>query len=334
MGRMNFVRLVASLALAAALVGCDGDSDGFVLPDSGPLMDAGAPDAGPEPVDCFDGRRNGDETDRDCGGSCPACMNGDMCVEGTDCRGGSCIDGTCADPSCTDGVRNADESDVDCGGPDCDPCRADDRCSDDEDCESMRCRGNVCTEPSCTDSITNGFETDEDCGGPDCPRCADGLMCAVDQDCEGNFCRPDMTCAPEFFMDGFEAGSFGTGWTTFAPAWTVSMTSPIAGTFSAQSAPIGNNQSSSLTLTVNCTAAGSINFQYRVSSKACCDGLRFSIDGSQLGDYRGTMSSTIMFPLTAGSHTLLWTYRKDVSGAAGTDNAFIDEVSTPNCTVM
>ncbi len=46
---------------------------------------------------CFDGIKNGDETEIDCGGDCTACS------------------------TCTDGIQNGTETGIDCGG-DCNPC--------------------------------------------------------------------------------------------------------------------------------------------------------------------------------------------------------------------
>ncbi len=52
---------------------------------------------------CNDSMLDGDETDQDCGGSCPACANGRACHQGSDCFSGSCNAGTCGpgiDVSC------------------------------------------------------------------------------------------------------------------------------------------------------------------------------------------------------------------------------------------
>ncbi len=75
---------------------------------------------GTEPT-CNDGIKNGDETDVDCGGSCPACVTEPTCNDGimngdetdVDC-GGSCP--ACPEPTCDDGIMNGDEKGVDCGG--------------------------------------------------------------------------------------------------------------------------------------------------------------------------------------------------------------------------
>ena len=99
-------------------------------------------------TDCSDDLMNGDETDVDCGGSCPPCgtcndgvMNG--AEMGVDCGGPDCV--PC--PTCYDGIMNGDELGIDCGSPECPPCE--------------------CIE----DGIMNGSETGIDCGGPACPPC-------------------------------------------------------------------------------------------------------------------------------------------------------------------
>lgn len=71
---------------------------------------------------CTDGKKNGKETDIDCGGStCPACGDGKTCKNSTDCSSGVCSFGHCQIPSCIDGVKNENETGVDCGGS-CKPC--------------------------------------------------------------------------------------------------------------------------------------------------------------------------------------------------------------------
>ncbi len=48
---------------------------------------------------CTDGRRDGDETDVDCGGSCTQdCGRGKACLANADCATGNCVAGTCAGP--------------------------------------------------------------------------------------------------------------------------------------------------------------------------------------------------------------------------------------------
>ncbi|MCK4491510.1 MAG: hypothetical protein KAU03_02725, partial [Candidatus Altiarchaeales archaeon] len=66
---------------------------------------------------CSDGVRNQDETDVDCGGSCPPCGDGGNCSVDGDCVGGWCYNGTCRTSTCSDGIWGPGEEGVDCGGP-------------------------------------------------------------------------------------------------------------------------------------------------------------------------------------------------------------------------
>lgn len=77
--------------------GSDAGTDGGTPP---PPVDAGN-DTAPTPT-CTDQTRNGNETDVDCGGSCPKCGTGAMCGVPADCTSGLCPSGLCVEPSsCT-----------------------------------------------------------------------------------------------------------------------------------------------------------------------------------------------------------------------------------------
>ncbi|MDI1483685.1 MopE-related protein [Polyangium sp. y55x31] len=95
---------------------CDTDADcssGFCNPST---MLCAAPD-------CSDTFANGDETDIDCGGTCPtACDPGENCIMPLDCTSKVCTNNTCAAPTCTDGVMNGDETGIDCGNLTCGSC--------------------------------------------------------------------------------------------------------------------------------------------------------------------------------------------------------------------
>ena len=70
---------------------------------------------------CSDGVKDGDETDKDCGGAtCGACVDGKMCKLARDCSDKVCANGLCAAPTCSDGVQNGTETGIDCGGTVCD----------------------------------------------------------------------------------------------------------------------------------------------------------------------------------------------------------------------
>ncbi|MBQ9394137.1 MAG: lamin tail domain-containing protein [Proteobacteria bacterium] len=135
---------------------------------------------------CSDTKKNGDETDVDCGGSCDKCANKKHCSKNSDCLSDNCDNGICKAvvALCADGIRSGDESDVDCGGSSCELCADGKTCNADDDCASNMCDG-VCI--SCTDGISNGTESDVDCGGS-CGKCADGKTCNSKDDCASGFC--------------------------------------------------------------------------------------------------------------------------------------------------
>lgn len=135
------------------------------------------------PATCVDDVENGDETDLDCGGSCPGCATGDSCLVGGDCAEGVCnAELLCAAPSCDDDVANGSETDVDCGGM-CPKCADDKSCNTATDCTSGVCFGGVCQKPECDDNVLNGTETAIDCGGATCGGCGPGQDCKGSTDC-------------------------------------------------------------------------------------------------------------------------------------------------------
>lgn len=115
----------------------------------------------PVPPSATDGKKDGTETDVDCGGdAAPKCDDTKTCSAATDCTSGVC-NTTCQTPTATDKVQNGDETDVDCGGtttaaPACDTGL---KCKVHADCKSDGCddTGKCALERSCTQ--TNGGTT-------------------------------------------------------------------------------------------------------------------------------------------------------------------------------
>lgn len=85
---------------------------------------------------CTDGILDGDETAKDCGGSCLPCAVGQPCLVQSDCAPGYCKTGVCAPPSCLDALKDGNETDVDCGGPMCPKCAAGKTCLAPGDCQT------------------------------------------------------------------------------------------------------------------------------------------------------------------------------------------------------
>ncbi|HQY61515.1 MAG: hypothetical protein IPF92_13285 [Myxococcales bacterium] len=164
-----------------------------------------------DPPTCTDGRKNGDESDLDCGGSCAAgggstCATGKACTNGDDCQSGQCEAKVCAPVLCKNGRLDPGESDVDCGQA-CGPCANGKKCQAASDCTSLSCDATVCGIPDCTNGVQDGRETGNDCGGPctDTPRpaeckntckaCEVGSACTLPRDCASRRCI-NNTCAP------------------------------------------------------------------------------------------------------------------------------------------
>jgi hypothetical protein len=132
--------------------------------------------------------------------------------------------------------------------------------------------------------------------------------------------------------EGFETGNLTyLPWITSGNGlWSAKTTTKHGGTYAAE-APVSivDNQSASLEVTQNC-AAGNITFWYSVSSEANWDYLKFYVDGVQKGQWSGTVSwAQASYAVTAGSHTFKWVYSKDGSVSAGSDTAWIDDISIP-----
>jgi len=156
------------------------------------------------PPTCSDGQKNDDETDIDCGGSCPACAVNQHCASNGDCTTLVC-NAVCQPANCSDGVRNGSETGVDCGGS-CTGCATGAACSVGSDCSSGSCGKGTCLSASCSDGVKNGDETDIDCGGS-CAPCTTNQGCAQAADCNSLSCAANKRCAAASCTDGIRNGS-------------------------------------------------------------------------------------------------------------------------------
>lgn len=143
---------------------------------------------------CKDGVKNGDETDKDCGGSCGGCPVGGLCQGNGDClapASAHCLNGKCAAAICGDLLTNGNETDKDCGGSCPADCAVGAKCAINADCalpESGHCSGTTCAAATCTDGVLNGNETGKDCGGSCAADCPLGDGCVGDADCVSGAC--------------------------------------------------------------------------------------------------------------------------------------------------
>jgi len=122
--------------------------------------------------------------------------------------------------------------------------------------------------------------------------------------------------------------------TSSGSAWATSNAQAHTGTYSARSAAIGNNSSTTIQLTRTLSAAGSISYWLFQSSNSTGTGDKttFYIDGVAKSSVTGLVNAWVQysFPVTSGSHTFTWTYSKDGSLTSGFDAGFIDDVAVSN----
>lgn len=133
-------------------------------------------------------------------------------------------------------------------------------------------------------------------------------------------------------IEGFESGDFSVwDWSSSGAApWTI-VSSPVhEGAFAAKAGAITHSQTSTMTLDLHVTEAGTIGFTCKVSSESNYDYLRFYIDGSLQDEWDGEIDWTsVSYSVTPGAHSFSWSYVKDGSVNTGSDTAWIDSIILP-----
>ncbi len=135
---------------------------------------------------CSDGILNQDESDVDCGGSCPPCEVGQSCIDPLDCTTMACADGSCVVPSCV--------TDDDCTALDADcvvgVCGADYVCATEASNEGGPCDdGDACTVGSTCGSGACGGGSPVDCS-------------SLTDDCNVGVCDPVQGCVAQAANEG------------------------------------------------------------------------------------------------------------------------------------
>jgi len=147
-----------------------------------------------------------------------------------------------------------------------------------------------------------------------------GLWRFTTQDCE------------EYRFEDFETGNFSSlPWVNSGDEdWFVQSSTACEGTYSAQSGAIGNSENSDLTIDLTLTSSGYVSFTYKIDSEENYDKLIFSIDGVPQGNWSGDIEyGDEMFYVESGLRSFNWSYQKNVSGASGSDAAWIDCICFP-----
>ena len=132
-------------------------------------------------------------------------------------------------------------------------------------------------------------------------------------------------------IEGFETGDFSMYDWQLDPTylWQISTNNPYEGSYCMRSGGSGvANVTSSMTLTVDYSAEGTISFFSRTSSEGSWDYGHFYIDGQEMGNWSGETSwEEHTYTIVAGSHTFQWRYTKDGSVNQGDDCFYVDNIS-------
>ena len=133
------------------------------------------------------------------------------------------------------------------------------------------------------------------------------------------------------------------GWTvpgTAQAGWSVVSNEANQGTCSLKANAIANSQKAQIQF-VGTFLAGNITFDRKVSSETGWDCFQFFIDDvaqavggtcpniSLVGASGEVAWGAVSVPITAGVHTVKWSYAKDTTDVAGQDTAWIDSVVLP-----
>ena len=131
-------------------------------------------------------------------------------------------------------------------------------------------------------------------------------------------------------FENFETGDFSSfDWEQGALGWQISDTAQ-EGSYSMQNSDINDNQTASISLTMDVAADGEISFWKKVSSESSYDYLRFYINGQSQAEWSGTEDWTEeTFDVSAGEVTFEWKYEKDGSVSSNSDCGWIDMITFP-----
>ncbi len=138
-------------------------------------------------------------------------------------------------------------------------------------------------------------------------------------------------------VEDWETNDFSSfAWTNDATApWTIVSTNAFEGNYMAKSGVISNNQTSTMTMSIETIADDSITFFRKVSCEppgyyGVYDYLEFKIDGVSQDQWGGELDwEKQAYFLSTGSHVLKWIYSKDQSVSEGEDCAWVDFITLP-----
>jgi hypothetical protein len=138
-------------------------------------------------------------------------------------------------------------------------------------------------------------------------------------------------------LEDWELGNFTRfPWTLSGNTnWAVVSAGQYEGNYTAISGAIEDNQTSSLSLTMQVNAAAPVSFYRKTSTETNYDFLRFYIDDVLQGQWSGSIDwGMVSYPVTTGVHNFKWTYLKDYSVSSGSDCVWVDYIIFPPSTII
>ena len=141
-------------------------------------------------------------------------------------------------------------------------------------------------------------------------------------------------------LEDFESGNFNSiPWNVSGDSyWIIDNNESAEGAYSTKSGPIGNNQLSQLSVSMEIDEPGTISFYKKISCESTgsitgnyYDYLSFYIDGIEQDRWAGEIDwSSTSFEVEAGEHIFTWEYSKDSGVIEGEDAVWIDFIIFPN----
>ena len=132
-------------------------------------------------------------------------------------------------------------------------------------------------------------------------------------------------------VESFETNFAAMYWTFSGGDWSI-VPDSFNGSNSVRSMSIGDNQSTSMSVTLDCSAVGVVSFWKKVSSEAYSDCLYFYVNSQMRNQWSGTTDSwsQVTFNVPPGTNTFTWSYVKNGFNSAGSDCAWIDDIVFPS----
>ena len=112
--------------------------------------------------------------------------------------------------------------------------------------------------------------------------------------------------------------------------WVIDSLNAYEGKYCIKSDNVDNNQYAKLKIQIEVLADGPLTFYVKTSSEKDYDILEFYVNSMMIEKWSGEKDwEPYTYEMKKGTYALEWRYRKDTSGSAGEDRAYIDNIFFP-----